>query len=437
MEWTWTSWSGEILQLDMLRDCWGRWHDWSGCMGDSCHDRRPLFDLAGRGVTWCVCCSQLSSLSGLILLKQRGCVQHADVAVASRPRTKMDTERVVYCGIERCFFEVSVRNGIFHYTMSKRKVTTDSSRDSPPFPPNVSAILASARAGLSRGGSSVDRVAALSKAPSAPPAPTQPRGTRDLDALAPLPIIHEPAGPALPDRLPLYTGSLPVVAGTVPALATVPELVLSSPSQTAGLSRAESARTADCDRVLSAPLSLLSLQLQGAAEVRLLRCQCEDHLDKVAAFVLTAAWGCQSIVLVCRRHKMEVLTGMKGASRRSCRIALQAAFMSPPKLSPLRVPADSIRAPRMRLCLRPCPWGRWNGPTSRARHARRRRRRSGHRVSQCRTTLLRIGEAGLVKLVTLVTPVRSSLRVAMRRWWTGGVVAGEPQAAPCSFGSTA
>jgi hypothetical protein len=51
----------------------------------------------------------------------------------------------VYCGIERCFFEVSIRTGVFRYAMSKRVVTTDSSKDVPPVPPNLGQIMARAR----------------------------------------------------------------------------------------------------------------------------------------------------------------------------------------------------------------------------------------------------------------------------------------------------
>jgi hypothetical protein len=65
-----------------------------------------------------------------------------------RPRTRLERERVVYCGIERCFFEVSIRGGVFRYEMSKRLVTTDSSRDAPPCPPNLGAIMDQARKSL-------------------------------------------------------------------------------------------------------------------------------------------------------------------------------------------------------------------------------------------------------------------------------------------------
>ena len=64
-----------------------------------------------------------------------------------RPRTRLESERVVYCGIERCFFEVSIRSGVFRYAMSKRVVTTDSSKDAPPCPPNLGAIMDKARRG--------------------------------------------------------------------------------------------------------------------------------------------------------------------------------------------------------------------------------------------------------------------------------------------------
>jgi hypothetical protein len=57
----------------------------------------------------------------------------------------MESERVVYCGIERCFFEVNIRNGIFQYVFSKRAVTTDSSRDGPPCPQHLASLMATSR----------------------------------------------------------------------------------------------------------------------------------------------------------------------------------------------------------------------------------------------------------------------------------------------------
>jgi hypothetical protein len=62
-----------------------------------------------------------------------------------RPRKRLESERVVYCGIERCFFEVNIRNGIFQYVFSKRVVNTDSRKDGPPCPPHLSAIMATTR----------------------------------------------------------------------------------------------------------------------------------------------------------------------------------------------------------------------------------------------------------------------------------------------------
>lgn len=65
--------------------------------------------------------------------------------VCCRPRSKLDADRVVYCGIERCFFEVTVVQGVFRYRISKRHVTTDSSRDQPPCPPNLGETMDSIR----------------------------------------------------------------------------------------------------------------------------------------------------------------------------------------------------------------------------------------------------------------------------------------------------
>ena len=62
-----------------------------------------------------------------------------------RPRSKLDADRVVYCGIERCFFEVTVIQGWFRYRISKRLVTTDSSLDQPPCPPNLGETMDSIR----------------------------------------------------------------------------------------------------------------------------------------------------------------------------------------------------------------------------------------------------------------------------------------------------
>lgn len=62
-----------------------------------------------------------------------------------RPRSKLDADRVVYCGIERCFFEVTIVQGWFRYRISKRLVTTDSSRDQPPCPPNLGETMDSIR----------------------------------------------------------------------------------------------------------------------------------------------------------------------------------------------------------------------------------------------------------------------------------------------------
>jgi hypothetical protein len=60
-----------------------------------------------------------------------------------RPRKKLDFERVVYCGIERCFFEVSIDKGLFRYQLSKHLVTTDSTRNAPPCPPDLAKTMAS------------------------------------------------------------------------------------------------------------------------------------------------------------------------------------------------------------------------------------------------------------------------------------------------------
>lgn len=72
------------------------------------------------------------------------CMTYACV-LDCRPRSKLDADRVVYCGIERCFFEVTVVQGWFRYRISKRLVTTDSSRDQPPCPPNLGETMDSIR----------------------------------------------------------------------------------------------------------------------------------------------------------------------------------------------------------------------------------------------------------------------------------------------------
>lgn len=64
---------------------------------------------------------------------------------AFRPRKKLDLERVVYCGIERCFFEVSIDKGLFRYQLSKHLVTTDSARNAPPCPPDLGKTMDSIR----------------------------------------------------------------------------------------------------------------------------------------------------------------------------------------------------------------------------------------------------------------------------------------------------
>ena len=71
---------------------------------------------------------------------------------ACRPRKKLDLERVVYCGIERCFFEVGIDKGLFRYQLSKHLVTTDSARNAPPCPPDLGKTMDSIRQSTMRSG---------------------------------------------------------------------------------------------------------------------------------------------------------------------------------------------------------------------------------------------------------------------------------------------
>lgn len=77
-----------------------------------------------------------------------------DDSAGCRPRKKLDLERVVYCGIERCFFEVSIDKGMFRYQISKVLVTTDSARNdsAPPCPPDLGKTMASIRQSTMRSG---------------------------------------------------------------------------------------------------------------------------------------------------------------------------------------------------------------------------------------------------------------------------------------------
>ena len=74
---------------------------------------------------------------------------------------------MVYCGIERCFFEVNIRNGVFTYAVSKRHVNTDTNKDGPPCPPNLGAIMHRARNASSHRAAPPPLTASRASAPEA------------------------------------------------------------------------------------------------------------------------------------------------------------------------------------------------------------------------------------------------------------------------------
>ena len=137
--------------------------------------------------------------------------QHFHHVIACRPRFRLDKERVVYCGIERCFFEVTIRGGIFRYTMSKRVVTTDSNKELPPCPPNLGAIMDKMRNsfGTSQRGLSGQR-SARATAASTTGARLE---TQPSNALPAAPSLPSASGAA--DAPNASTGVTPAPAGRV------------------------------------------------------------------------------------------------------------------------------------------------------------------------------------------------------------------------------
>lgn len=154
----------------------------------------------------------------------------------------------MYCGIERCFFEVSIRGGVFRYEMSKRLVTTDSTRDAPPCPPNLGAIMDKARKSLIPRLQAPDKLSVRSAVDNGLSPTSSAEITKESMGMScPVPI----ATPLrLAERSPLQrteptSGRLLSVA---PVLSSMPEIAdVPGPSSAAGKSEEVRPRTVSPD----------------------------------------------------------------------------------------------------------------------------------------------------------------------------------------------
>lgn len=159
----------------------------------------------------------------------------------------------MYCGIERCYFEVAIDRGLFRYQLSKHLVTTDSARNASPCPPDLGKTMDSIRQSTMRSGrmlssrasstipAHTDLATSSHEAASASVHASPPAGVGHTGFSAPLgvsPVSHEhdaserngASGCSLSDDLQQVTGQAQTPAERAAAM-TLDEAVHSKAEQ--------------------------------------------------------------------------------------------------------------------------------------------------------------------------------------------------------------